>query len=115
VILDPDFAVALGNQEQVLSALVLLHDGVFGHEEQSDDVVYQKLYQFLVPAENRVRRDSVAENVLRHVLPETWRDHVQEEIQLLLVVQVRLSRQHELSYAVLKSLRQLHVLHRGVG
>ena len=115
MVFDPDLAVSLGDEEECLSVLALLENGVFGQVEQSHDVVDQKVDQIFALHEDLVRHDGSLEDVLRHLLPQAGTDHVQELVQLLLVVEVVLRRHHELSHVILECFRKLHVLHRRIG
>jgi len=78
VVLDPDFAVTLGNEIHAIPLLVLLDDHILGQVQQSGHVVDQKFYDILIPFEYRILENGILKNMLSDLEPQTWRDHVQK-------------------------------------
>lgn len=67
MILYPDFTISLGNQEKVGSFLTLANNNVLRKIKQSYDIIYQKIDDVLVVAENGVAFNRVEEDMLGYL------------------------------------------------
>lgn len=115
MVLHPDRAVALSQEEHAGADLALGDDAVFRHVEVNLDVVDEEVNEVLTATEEIIGGNGVEENVLGDFVPETGRDHLQEVIQFPLAVHVILSLKHEVDDLVLDGGGQLYVDHGGVG
>ena len=75
VVFDPDFAVSLCDEEEGITIVALLDDGVLGKEEQSPYVVDQEVNQILTVLEDVISQNCTLEDMLGGLASETGADH----------------------------------------
>ena len=91
MILDKDFANTVGNYEHLITQMTLSNDCVLRSVQKESNILDQELDEVLALHEHAIVRHSVLKHLSCNNLPERWRYHVQELVELLLSVKITLS------------------------
>jgi hypothetical protein len=111
-ILDPDFTFTLGYEEQFVWNLALSDDDFFWVKHLQLHFRKQEVDEFSFVLKHVVFFDDVLEDELEHLLFEWWRDVLDEQVQLLLILLRLLSKLKETYNFGLQIGWDFDVLHR---
>lgn len=98
VIKNTDFTLAFCYKEEMKCFRILLNNNVIRLFQMWNYIFNQIINQDLIIAEDEISIKSIYENMLHHQTFETGREHIDELVHFLLVIQSILGCEHELSY-----------------
>lgn len=106
-----DFALTLGNEEELIGELALADDDLLWIIHKQLHLGEENIDQLLVILEHRVVLDNDLEDELDDLVFQTRRDILDEQLQLLLILLTFLRELEEADNPGLEIQRQLDVLH----